>query len=480
MKFYKDPRFKHGANAILLTLGVIAGVILVNMIITGLSSKATLKFDFTQNSLFDFSPETNDLLKNLNTPVDVYAFYSGSWDSDKNVRQVKEYLDRYRKGSSNFRLQYVDPEKNPAIALKFQQSGESISGGSIVLQSGSRIKTISIDDMFTSQQDQSSQGPCTQSIQVEQKITSALLYVTTGAGTKAYIVGGHGRDTAQDIKTALTGEDYAVSSLNLLAGDVPDDASVILMPNPERDLSNDEVNKLDKYFDKGGKGVFLFMAGLGKLPNLENYLSEWGVQVNDDLVIEHDSNKFMNPYPYILFPDMQSHDITSKLLNQSIVFVAPQSSSLTLKSGNPQNATVTSLLKTSDKSFGMKNYQNAQQFNKAPDDAAGPLDVCALSTRDTPKGSISSSASILVMGASQAFTAQFMSNSGTANSDFMLNAFAWLTNKKGGMDIRPKDITPGTLFMTQSSFIVVLLLALLLTLLIAVMGFVVWFRRRYK
>lgn len=476
---FNNPRFKHGAYAVMLSLGVIVGIVLVNLIITTLASKVPLKIDMTKDKLFELSPQTIEVVKGLKSEVKVYALYSSSWENDNSVRQIKEYLDRYQKLSPNFKLEYVDPIKNTTFAQKYQQNGENVGSGSIVMESGKNVKVIGFNDMMSSQQDPTGQGPGTQSIQVEQKLTGGLIYVTTGAGGKVYIISGHGSDTAVGIKTLLTASDYAVADLNLLATDIPDDASMVVLSNAEKDLAAPEVEKLDKFFDKGGKGIFLFSAGYPKLATLEGYISEWGIDVSDDLVIEEDPNKFMSPKKETVFPDMQLHDITKNLINQSLVFIAPGSKSLTIKADNPQRATVTSLLKTSAKSFGKKNYQNyPQQSAMEPGDVAGPLDICAIALRDT--GDAAKSPKILVMGAGFSFDEQILNYPDTANSDFLLNSFSWMTDKKENLSIRAKDITPEKLSLTRTSFIFTILSILLVLILIAGAGFFVWFRRRFK
>ena len=88
-------------------------------------------------------------------------------------------------------------------------------------------------------------------------------------------------------------EQHALHDSLLSLESVPEDADAILISDPQRDLSEDEVEKLRSYLEEGGSLVLLTspLAEGERLANLYALLEQdYGVSAADGMVMEGDSN----------------------------------------------------------------------------------------------------------------------------------------------------------------------------------------------
>src|SRR5699024_9040550 len=101
------------------------------------------------------------------------------------------------------------------------------------------------------------------------------------------------------------------NTLSLLTVDaIPEEADCILIYAPSSDISTEERDMLADYVSGGGK--LLVMAGPvedGILENLYSLLSDYGVEAHEGIVVEADRVRYAFQAPYVLLPDMASHDI---------------------------------------------------------------------------------------------------------------------------------------------------------------------------
>jgi ABC-2 type transport system permease protein len=136
----------------------------------------------------------------------------------------------------------------------------------------------------------------------------------------------------------------------LKVDEIPEDAACVMIYAPTSDISEEEEEMLADYVADGGK--LLVVAGPtedGTLENLSKLLADYNVETNDGIVIEGNRDNYTG-YPYVLMPDVQSHDITDSLLDERYYPILPVAGGLTIGDA-PSGATVTALLTTSDDAF---------------------------------------------------------------------------------------------------------------------------------
>jgi ABC-type uncharacterized transport system involved in gliding motility auxiliary subunit len=112
---------RYGGYAAVLTLAIIIGLVLLNLIVQQFSPQV----DLTQNKLFSLSEQTLKVLEEIKSPVTIY----GLWEPGKETKQVKEVLDKYTERNKNIRLEVVDPDKNPGFVAKYDKEKKGIEKG---------------------------------------------------------------------------------------------------------------------------------------------------------------------------------------------------------------------------------------------------------------------------------------------------------------------------------------------------------------
>ncbi len=469
--FFKNSKFKYGVNATAISVGVIIGIILLNLIITSIVAKYPLKLDFSKDQVFEFSQQTKDILKSLSKPINVYAMYPDNLENE-NVKQVKEFLNKYQAMSEQFKVQYIDPVKDPTFLRKYEAKGETVGEGSIILDDGSKAKVIGFNEMFSQNQNTGET-----SILAEQKLTAAIAFMQGEAGKNIiYFVQGHGENENTGLSQTLSQENYEVKNVNLTSSAIQSDALAVVCIAPARDFLADEITKLDGYLSKGGKIFFALAPGQSAMPRLESYLQEWGIIVQNDLVIEGDANKVYRTYNQIIVaPDMQPHDITNKLLAQNLSFFVPNGRSFEISQSAAQGAKVTSLLKTTNNSWGKVNFP-VKSITQEATDIKGPLNIAVVSEKLYDNFS---AARIFALGSIEALGSELLSEASYANGDFILNTFSWMTERKDQLSIRPKVISPEKLVITQQQSAIAFYVLLAFPIFILAAGLIVWYRRRY-
>ena len=214
--------------------------------------------------------------------------------------------------------------------------GRDWAPGTLVVATGKKFKTIGVYDMYnydTSNYDPTNPNsqPQLTSLSVEQRVTSALQYVTADKNVTAYVLNGHGELTLGTLgmSSAVSNENYEVKELSLLTQNaVPATRSIVLILAPKTDLAAEDAEKLRTWMAAGGRMVVLMdvISPASPMPNLAELLKTYGVEVQSVVVIEGDKNKVAAQNPLFIVPSLEYHDILSPLRtnNYDVVLIGAQ------------------------------------------------------------------------------------------------------------------------------------------------------------
>ncbi|MCL2472243.1 MAG: GldG family protein, partial [Treponema sp.] len=84
----KTKQVKYGGYAALITIAVIAGLILVNLIVGQFSPQ----IDLTESKLYSLSDQTIQVLDQIKTPVTIYGLWKPGEESPDIMAVVNLYL----------------------------------------------------------------------------------------------------------------------------------------------------------------------------------------------------------------------------------------------------------------------------------------------------------------------------------------------------------------------------------------------------
>ncbi len=467
---YSDKKIR--INNLIVTAATIIAVLIVNSIVSVIGAKLPLQIDLTRDDVYEYSEETKEVLDQLDSEVNIYAIYPDGAEGTY-VETVKQYLEAYNRMNSNIKVEYRDPYEDPAFVRSF---GDDVEVGALIVKQGDRSRVLQYSQIFNQNQFTGSV-----SIDAEKLLTSAIRYVS-GAGRQvnAYFVKGHGEYAGAEsqLAGALEAEGYTVGEILISTDGIPEDASLLISLSPSVDYTAEERDAIDRYLLNGGSMAFAYTAGTPYLERINSYIAEWGININNDFVIENDSKRAFRSQNGVPVPSpvMEEHTITSKISNDDIPIITPAATSLSLGNENLQGAKTISLLKTTEKSYGVHDIESGS-LEKGEGDIEGPLTIAAMAEKPADQNG----GKLYVIGSLQAIeVAGILTDASYSNGDFIINSMSYLAGKGDAMNIRAKNITASALIMTEGQVKTVgILVQYIIPIIVILFGLVIWLRRRF-
>ena len=468
---FKSKKFKYGGYATLITAVVITLLFVANLVVDMIPAR----LDLTRNQLYSLSEQTFAVLDRLDQDVMIY----GVFEPGRSNPTVDEILRRYRDRSRRIGYDYIDPVRDPLTAQRYTQDGQSLRTGSIVVESGDKFRVISPFDLVNYAAAQQGQQPQMESLNVEQRVTSAILFVTGEHMPVVYTLEGHGQNPLPfDLQRQMQLENFEINSLNLLTSDgVPEDASLVIVNSPKRDLTTEEEEYLRTYLENEGRALFLMDILIDELPNFQALFQTYGIALQNAIVLEGTTERYAAGNPMWLVPIFPDHDIVNPIRTNRMRFIAPGAQGIEILEMRRRTLEIEPLMVTSDQAFGRPVQSTQLSFAKEEGDLDGPFNL-ALAITDNVYDMVSNTtqtSKLVVIGNSE-----FLNTGLEGSPDFMMNTLNWLVDREEGITIRPKSLRVQPLRINERQFrIYGGLTAILIPLLILAAGFVVWLRRRH-
>ena len=185
-------------------------------------------------------------------------------------------------------VSYVNVEKNPSAVQAYKiTSATRIYPSDVIVSCGSEYRVQTSSGFFT-YSDASDSDPW--SYTGEKTFAAALLAVTCAEAPIACLTTNHG-ETVENCNTlikVLEGAGYQVQMLDLERDEIPADCRLIVTYDPQTDFYGygnvgsvglSEIDKLDAFLDNAFSFMLFVDNETPVLPNLEEYMQEWGVTV---------------------------------------------------------------------------------------------------------------------------------------------------------------------------------------------------------
>lgn len=430
--------FKGGSYSLVITVVVLALLIVANIFVCAMPTTLT-KYDISSTKLYSITSNTKVVVNALRQDVTIYWVVQSGEEDDV----IENLLGKYESLSDHIEVVKKNPDVFPTFTEQY--TDETVPNNSLIVESGERSRYISYNDIYVTEADVYSYSYTT-SFDGEGAITSAIDYVVTEDLPQLYILEGHGEAALPStFSDQIEKENYEINTLSLLTVDeIPEDAACIVIYAPSSDISEEEEQMLADYVTGGGK--LLVMAGPtedGTLENLYGLLSDYGVEAAEGIVIESDREHYAFGSPYILMPDMTSHEITDSLMEANYFPIMPIAQGLTV-SGSTSKGTVTELLTTSDTVFSKIAGYSLSTYEKEEDDIDGGFAV-AVSIEDNSGGQI------VWFASSNFLDNMYNAYSSGANVDMGMNALSFLAGEREAIAIRSKSLNYNYLTISEST-----------------------------
>ncbi len=473
LEIFKSKKVRYGGYAAVVTLAVLVGLVIVNLIVQQIPAEA----DMTHNKLYSLSAQTKTLAKGLTGDVTIYALYRTGQEN----QDVVDVLTKYQRLTGKIHVVYVDPDKNPGLVSKYNANNKGIPEGSLIITSGDYTRVLNPYDLYDISYSEQGQ-PQVMGFTAEQKITGALAYVSSGKTPVLYELTGDGEDTLETLQLAetLQQSNYAIKTLNLLTDpSVPSDASAVVVLSPKFDLSKDEESKLLDYIENhDGRALFFFDLTNKPLSGFNDLLSSFGVALQYGLVVESDKSHFVGN-PLMIIPALGTSDILKGVTGSNLTMIVPQSMAVKTLEVRRRDLEIKPLLTSSSNSFVRVDLSNGVPTRIASD-IPGPANLADSieegPTSDKPNGGFR----LVVGGSGQFLGSIFPYGTIKGNVEFFLGAVQWVTSQPNSINIESKSLYQ--LPLQMSALLIYVFMAIVVILIpgvILAVGLVTWLRRRH-
>lgn len=473
--FMAGRQGRYGANIAVMTLAFFVIMILINFLLF----RSPTRFDVTATRVFSLSQQTVQVLETLDKPVRANAFFVPTDTRTAfDQQQAEDLLNEFSRRSSNFTYRFIDPELNRSVAVQYDVRDFPV----VVFED---LETEAQQSIFTL---------------TEQDFVTGILVATGVQQKRVYFLTGHqeaaftrdpttGETDDEGLDFALQGmqrDNYEVRSLNLKQdGQVPEDAAILIVAGPKRDLDSDEMDAIMSYLLRGGKMVILLDPDAPD--TYRQVLAEWGLLIGSDPIADLISNvagEAKSPMAQKSNAQFVSSGLTGvPIVDQlNVVFFTDATAVQPIIpiEDIPPYMTYGSLTHTTPASW-LETHPEEVNYDPGAD-LQGPFDVGAViqaggTLTGQPVTAEDTVAKIVVFGDSDFAKNKFFFSSD--NADLLLNSVNWLADDYELISIRPKLIPFRELVVNQrerdfikwSSWFVPPVIMLILAIF-------VWWRRR--
>ncbi|MBQ6575861.1 MAG: Gldg family protein [Lachnospiraceae bacterium] len=296
-----NKKFRYGTFSVVFTVVVVILIIVLNVIASSLYQKYRPNGDMTKTDLYTLSDASKEILSDITAPVRIiFCAMPDQLEAKESMRYVYYSALEYEKAFDNITVECRDIYTNPTSMDKYKTSqATQITQSSVVIESGTEFRLFALQAFYKT----SSETGKVFAYDGEMKITSAILQLTASDMPIAYFTNTHGESvesasatTHSALWTTFENAGFDVRLLDLSTEEISPDARIIVINNPLYDFSgradsaveNSEIEKLDNFLSDYGSLVVFRDPVLVKLPNLDEYLEEWGVQFKNGTIRDKD------------------------------------------------------------------------------------------------------------------------------------------------------------------------------------------------
>ena len=386
--------FRSGVWSAAIAAAVIVLAVLVNLIVRAIPSRYT-EFDLSEAGLYTLSESSRQVADDLTQDVTIY--YLAQTGNEDQI--ISKLLDKYAAQSSHITWELKDPAVYPTFAAQY--GAQDLTSGGLILVCGEQSKVLDAAELYDyDYSDYAATGAANVTFDGESRITSAIYQLTSGESRHVYYTTNHGEQALTSTLTdALESQNLTVSALDLLSQTIPEDCDLLVINDPAQDFSGagslvDELGQLRSYLSNGGR-VLLLTDSYYSTPNLDAVMAEFGLTRTEGLVVEGDTNHYLNGYPALyLLPDYASTEEFTALdgVNTSRRVLLQMAQGITLN--ETEHVVSDALLVSSDSAYSKPegkvvgpdgygyeplyvNPVDAEKLGLADGDIAGPFTLAA-------------------------------------------------------------------------------------------------------
>ena len=416
-----------------------------------LAQEYRAEHDLTQNARNTLSQPAREVLAKLTGPIKVTVFATRQDVRGDARKLIRDFLAPYQRLKPDLSVTFVDPREEPKLA---QAAGVRVNGES-VLEYNQRSEHL------TDYNEQAFINALVRLARSSERLVMAL----EGHGERR-LNGGANHDLGEFGKQ-LAAKGFKTTSVNLAAAqEVPANASLLLIANPQVELQGAEVRKIKQYLQQGGNLLWLIdpepLRGLQPVAELLGLVLGPGTVVDPTLQPRNGPPVFASATSYgrhPIFGDFQ--------LNTVFPYARPIG---TNESGEWRT---TRLIEVAPRGWvEMDKLDDKISFDKTRD-IPGPVNIAvALERRVNDR-----TQRVVVIGGGG-----FLANASLGlggNLDLGVNIVNWLAGDEALIAIQPRPSLDSNLELGRGQqYLILFGFLIFLPLAFASTGVLIWWRRR--
>ncbi len=497
----KIRRLQIGLNVVVQ----VALVLFIAAMVNSIAFRHYKRWDLSRDQKYALSDKTKRFLSSIKGKMRVTVFFSPNTPITGDVQSLLTEYQYAAKGKID--IENIDPERNLSRAKEMFDKYKVVSDESLlVVDYEGRDKTVKASEMAEIDQSGMSfgEGPWVTAFKGEQAITSAMMDLVEGKkNTLGYVLGHKEPQISEAPSPATFGQQQPASPISVLktfienenikfqevnlseVGAIPADLKTIVIAGPQYDFSDREIKLLRDFWDKQGR-ILLLLDPSAKTPKISSFLNELGVKVNDDRLMVFIKTGIQE---IAITRDVQAHflgtsAITKRLAGVNALFFGG-TSSLTLEADRVRGANIhlEPLIQAEKGYFAETDYnsENQAKFQADAQKSGGALLTMSVSIEKGGSADerVQMNSSRMVVVSNATFIQDKALTQDQQALDFISGSVNWLLSREQLIGIAPKVPKTLTFSLNEDALRNVRWIILVLIPLIpAVIGGVVWWQRR--
>lgn len=444
---------------LVLLLGIVG-------ILAWLSTRYSLEADWTASGRNTLSEASTSLLAQLDKPVTITSYAR----EDETIRRaVHDLVSRYQRHKSDIVFRFINPDLEPE---KVRQLGIKVNGELVIEYQGQQENLNNLSEMG---------------------ITNTLQRLARSGERWLVFLDGHGERKAHgkanhDLASwvnQLQSKGFRALAHNLAENHrLPDNTRVLVIASPQVNLLPGEVEIIKKFISDGGNLLWLTDPGdqHGLLPLAELL----GIRFHPGMIVDPTTQALgLNDPRFALVANYPSHPVNR---NMETLTLFPQAVGLSVTP--PAGWNSQDILRTEVRSWSETGELSGSIRYDAGVDIQGPLTVGIAMSRDRANDSDEATDSnnsaqltgqqrIVVVGDGDFLSNAYLGNGG--NQIMGMNIINWLAQDDSFIDIPLKMTVDRQLQLSPlAQGIIGFGFLLVIPLLLAGSGFIIWWRRRKR
>lgn len=507
-KVKRRKKLKYGTLATVITIVFIAIVVVANVILNVLDKRYNWNIDLTSSGRYQIDEQTIGYLNQLNTDVQIAVMADEDYfNRNSQLKVVQETLNRFQaEANGHISVEYIDMAKNPDAVKAYQAnySGE-FSEADVVVKHDDLVRAVSFDDIIKQEQsmDYSTYSYVYNYTFIgEQSLISAIMGVTDLNPISVAVIdlmnGAAIYNEAdalcyQRMAELLSKNNYNTTEIDISTEAMPEDCTVAILCSPSKDLSDAQIQKLSDFLYNGGKYnkklIYFASPYQSETPKLDEFLEVWGIKVGANLVRESNDStaQFLQivvarqyvPVSGVPLLNVSDSEMNASFVNSKVPLVGPYLRDLTQLYETNSGRTTEVLLSTADTAY------------LVPLDATGEIDPSTVDKASYPaviRGRQTFSvdneiqvSELVAFGSAWFLDYNVTLSSSYDNSNYFISLLNTMTGKENVLTIAEKSLNNTTVSITDAQVKVIRnTVMLIIPLIVAIIGVVVYFRRRNK